>query len=135
MTKRGSGGIINLASNASFQPLPYMATYAATKAFVLSFSEALQYELAGTGVHVMAACPGPTATSFFDGVSTDVSAKNIDSSESVVNNTLEAFDRSKAVAYPGRPSVRVATWLSRLLPRALVVRIAAMASGRMGLHG
>ena len=135
MTKRGNGGIINLASNASFQPLPYMATYAATKAFVLSFSEALQYELAGTGVHVMAACPGPTATSFFDGVSTDVSAKDMDSSESVVNNTLEAFDRRKAVAYPGRPSVRVATWLSRLLPRGLVVRIAAMASGKMGLHG
>jgi uncharacterized protein len=135
MTKRGSGGIINLASNASFQPLPYMATYAATKAFVLSFSEALQYELAGTGVHVMAACPGPTATSFFDGVSTDVSAKDMDSSESVVNNTLEAFDRRKTVAYPGRPSVRVATWLSRLFPRALVVRIAAMASGKMGLHG
>jgi uncharacterized protein len=135
MTKRGRGGIINLASNASFQPLPYMATYAATKAFVLSFSEALQYELAGTGVHVMAACPGPTATSFFDGVSTDVSPKDMDSSESVVNKTLEAFDRKKAVAYPGRLSVRMATWLSRLLPRALVVCIAAMASGKMGLHG
>jgi NADP-dependent 3-hydroxy acid dehydrogenase YdfG len=53
MAKRGSGGIINLASNASFQPIPFMATYAATKAFVLHFSEALQFELAGTGVHVM----------------------------------------------------------------------------------
>src|SRR6202142_806299 len=89
MAARGKGGIINVASNASFQPVPYMATYAATKAFVLHFSEALQYELAGTGVHVMAACPGPTATSFFDGVSTDVSPKDIDSSESVVNKTLE----------------------------------------------
>jgi uncharacterized protein len=134
MAKRGRGGIINLASNASFQPLPYMTTYAATKAFVLSFSEALQYELAGTGVHVMAACPGPTATSFFDGVSTDVSPKDMDSSESVVQKTLKAFDRRKAVAYPGRTSVRAATWLPRLLPRALVVRIAAMASGKMGLH-
>jgi short-subunit dehydrogenase len=111
-----------------------MATYAATKAFVLSFSEALQYELAGTGVHVMAACPGPTATSFFDGVSTNVSPKDMDSSESVVNKTLEALDRRKAVAYPGRLSVRMATWLSRWLPRALVVRIAAMASEKMGLH-
>ncbi|EHP42682.1 dehydrogenase [Cupriavidus basilensis OR16] len=87
MTKRGKGGIINLASNASFQPLPYMGTYAATKAFVLFFSEALQYELAGTGVHVMAACPGPTATSFFDGVSTEVSPKDMDSSESVVQKS------------------------------------------------
>jgi short-subunit dehydrogenase len=134
MAKRGTGGIINLASNASFQPLPHMATYAATKAFVLFFSEALQFELAGTGVHVMAACPGPTATSFFDGVSTNVSPKDMDSSQSVVQKTLEAFDRRKAVAYPGRTSVRAATWLSRFLPRALVVRLAAMASAKMGLH-
>ncbi|MFP3567422.1 SDR family NAD(P)-dependent oxidoreductase [Paraburkholderia sp. SIMBA_030] len=134
MAERGKGGIINLASNASFQPLPHMATYAATKAFVLFFSEALQFELAGTGVHVMAACPGPTATSFFDGVSTNVSAKDMDSAESVVQKTLKAFDQRKAVAYPGRTSVRVATWLSRFLPRALVVRLAAMASGKMGLH-
>ncbi|MFP3550812.1 SDR family oxidoreductase [Paraburkholderia sp. SIMBA_049] len=135
MAKRGSGGIINLASNASFQPLPYMATYAATKAFVLSFSEALQFEIASAGVHVMAACPGPTATSFFDGVSTNVSSKDMDSSESVVQKTLKAFDQKKAVVYPGRTSVRVATLLPRLLPRALVVRLAAMASGKMGLHG
>ncbi len=135
MTKRGKGGIINLASNASFQPLPYMGTYAATKAFVLFFSEALQYELAGTGVHVMAACPGPTATSFFDGVSTEVSPKDMDSSESVVQKTLKAFDRRKAVAYPGRTSVRAATWMSRFVPRTLVVRLAAMATGKMGLQG
>ncbi len=134
MAKRKSGGIINLASNASFQPLPYMATYAATKAFVLFFSEALQFEIAGSGVHVMAACPGPTATSFFDGVSTNVSAKDMDSSESVVEKTLKAFDQRKAVVYPGRTSVRVATWASRFLPRGLVVRLAAMASGKMGLH-
>ena len=135
MAERGTGGIINLASNASFQPLPHMATYAATKAFVLHFSEALRFELAGTGVHVMAACPGPTATSFFDGVSTNVSPGNMDRAESVVQKTLDAFDRKKAVVYPGRASVRAATWLSRLLPRTLVVRIAAMASGKMGLHG
>lgn len=134
MAKRGRGGIINLASNASFQPLPHMATYAATKAFVLFFSEALQFELVGTGVHVMAACPGPTATSFFDGVSTNVSPKDMDSSESVVQETLKAFDKRKAVAYPGRTSVRAATLLSRLLPRGLVVHVAAMASGKMGLH-
>lgn len=83
----------------------------------------------------MAACPGPTATSFFDGVSTNVSPKDMDSSDSVVQQTLKAFDQRKVVAYPGRTSVRAATWLSRLLPRALVVRIAAMASGKMGLHG
>jgi len=61
MAARGRGGIINVASNASFQPLPYMATYAATKAFVLHFSEAIHHELTGNGVHVMATCSVPAA--------------------------------------------------------------------------
>src|SRR6266436_2798614 len=99
MAERQKGGIINIASNASFQPLPHMATYAATKAFVLYFSEALQYELADKGVHVMASCPGPTATSFFEGTPADVLAKDRDSSESVVENTLKDFEQKKAVAY------------------------------------
>src|SRR5882757_804334 len=76
--------LINLASNSSFQPLPYMAGYAATKAFVLYFSEAIQHELAEKGVHVMASCPGPTATSFFEGTSTNVASRDFDSSLSVV---------------------------------------------------
>jgi uncharacterized protein len=134
MAARGRGGIINLASNSSFQPLPYMAGYAATKAFVLYFSEAIQHELAAKGVHVMASCPGPTATSFFDGTSTNMSSRDFDSSLSVVEKTLESFDRGKTVAYPGRASVRVATLFSRFLPRSLVVRIAAVATGKMGLH-
>jgi uncharacterized protein len=133
MAARGKGGIINVASNASFQPLPYMATYAATKAFVLHFSEAIRHELAGGGVHVMATCPGPTATSFFEGTSTRMSSKDMDNSESVVRRTLEAFDQKRAVAYPGRKTVRITSWLPRLLPRALVVRIAGMATAKMGL--
>jgi len=134
MAARGRGGIINLASNSSFQPLPYMAGYAATKAFVLYFSEAIQHELAEKGVHVMASCPGPTATSFFEGTSTNMASRDFDSSLSVVEKTLESFDRGKSVAYPGRASVRVATWLSRFLPRSFVVQIAALATGKMGLH-
>jgi short-subunit dehydrogenase len=134
MSARGHGGVINLASNSSFQPLPYMAGYAATKAFVLYFSEAIQHELTEKGVHVMAACPGPTATGFFDGTSTNMSPKDFDSSLSVVEKTLEAFERGKSVAYPGRARVRLATWLSRFLPRTYVVRIAALATGQMGLH-
>src|SRR5258707_6683095 len=133
MAARGKGGIINVASNASFQPLPYMATYAATKAFVLHFSEAIRHELAGRGVHVMATCPGPTATSFFEGTSTHMSPKDMDSSESVVSRTLEAFDQKRAVAYPGRMSVRLASWLPRLFPRALIARIAGIATAKMGL--
>jgi short-subunit dehydrogenase len=134
MAIRGDGGIINIASNSAFQPLPHMATYAAAKAFVLHFSEALQHELKIRGVRVMAACPGPTAISFFDGTSTALSEKDMDSSEAVVQKILEAFDRGKAVAYPGRMIVRAATWLPRLLPRTLITRLAATATTNMGLH-
>jgi short-subunit dehydrogenase len=134
MKNRRRGGIINIASNASFQPLPAMATYAATKAFALHFSEALSYELADSGVHVMAACPGPTATQFFAGTTAKVSAKNMDSSQSVVRKTLDAFDKGKTIAYPTRMSVRLGTLLPRFLPRWLVTRIAAMATKNMCLH-
>jgi short-subunit dehydrogenase len=133
MVARGKGGIINLASNASFQPLPHMATYAAAKAFVLHFSEALKVELKGRGVQVMAVCPGPTATSFFDGVSTKMKDGAFDAAELVVRRALRSFDRKKSVAYPGRFSVRVATLLPRLLPRSVVVSAAASATGKMGL--
>jgi len=133
MVARGKGGIINVASNASFQPVPYMATYAATKAFVLHFSEAIRHELVGSGVQVMATCPGPTATSFFDGSSTHMSPNDMDSSESVVRGTLRAFDQERAVAYPGRRSVRLASLLPRLLPRTLVASIAGNAIAKMGL--
>lgn len=64
MRERGSGRILNVASTAGFQPGPYMATYFATKAFVVSFSEALSYELKGTGVTVTCYCPGATYTEF-----------------------------------------------------------------------
>jgi len=134
MRQRGAGGIINIASNASFQPLPAMATYAAAKAFVLHFSEALNQELAADGVQVMAACPGPTATSFFAGTSTSLAAKDLDTAESVVSKTLAAFDSGKAVAYPTRLSVRLGMLLPRLLPSALVRKAAGMATKKMGLH-
>jgi uncharacterized protein len=133
MVSRGSGGIINLASNSAFQPLPYMATYAAAKAFVLHFSEALGFELRGRGVQVMAVCPGPTATNFFEGVSTKMKDGAFDSAELVVRRTLQSFDRKKSVVYPGRFSVRVATWIPRLLPRGVIVRAAASAARTMGL--
>lgn len=133
MVSRGTGGIINLASNSAFQPLPHMATYAAAKAFVLHFSEALKFELRERGVQVMAVCPGPTATSFFEGVSTKMKDGAFDSAELVVRRTLRSFDQKKSVAYPGRFSVRVAIWLPRLLPRNVMVSAAASATGKMGL--
>src|SRR3954447_23403831 len=66
MLERGAGAILNVASIAGFQPIPYQATYGATKAFVLSFSEALHTDLAGTGVSCSALCPGPTRTEFVE---------------------------------------------------------------------
>jgi short-subunit dehydrogenase len=82
----------------------------------------------------MAACPGPTATEFFAGTSAKMSPKNLDSSQSVVRKTLDAFDQGKSVAYPTRISVRLGMLLPRLLPRWLVTRIAAMATKNMTLH-
>jgi short-subunit dehydrogenase len=65
MIKRGSGAVLNVASTAAFQPMPRQAVYAATKSFVLSFSNAIGKELSGTGVSITALCPGPTRTEFF----------------------------------------------------------------------
>lgn len=67
MAERGYGRVLNVASTAAFQPLPYMATYAATKAFVLALSEALWQEVRGTGVTVTCLAPGKTGTEFFEG--------------------------------------------------------------------
>lgn len=71
MLERGRGGVLNVASTAAFQPLPWMATYAATKAYVLSFSEAVWKELQGTGVHISCLCPGQTETEFFEDAGMD----------------------------------------------------------------
>jgi uncharacterized protein len=101
--------------------------------FVLHFSEALQAEFKERGVQVMAVCPGPTATSFFEGVSTKMTDNAFDSAELVVRRSLRSFDRRKSVAYPGRFSVRLATWFPRFLPRSVVIRAAASATGKMGL--
>jgi short-subunit dehydrogenase len=133
MVARGSGGIINLSSNAAFLPLPGLATYAATKAFVQHFTEALRFELKESGVHVMAAVPGPTATNFFQGVSVQMHAHEFDDAAHVADRTLEAFLRGETVAYPGRLKVRVGTWLPRLGPRDLIVKFAAAETSRMGL--
>lgn len=133
MVARGSGGIINVSSTAAFQPMPYQASYAATKAFVLSFTEALAEELRGTGVHVMAAHPGAVATGFFDGTSATIDP-GADTPDTVAADTLDDYARRRAVSYPGRRVNRALTWVARPLPRTVVARVAGAFNRRQGLH-
>src|SRR5690606_18194364 len=106
---RGSGGIVNVASVAAFQPMPFQATYAASKAFVLSFSESLAEELRGSGVHVMASHPGPIDTGFFDGTTATIQS-GADTPERIAARTLDDYAKRRAVSYPGQARYRAVTW-------------------------
>src|SRR5256712_9506049 len=102
MRERKRGAIINVASTAGFQPVPFMATYAATKAFVLSFSEALWEENRPYGIKVMALCPGVTETGFFDASRMERPPARISQTpEEVVNTALRALKRGKSSTISG----------------------------------
>ncbi|OWA11624.1 dehydrogenase [Streptomyces sp. CS113] len=134
MVERGRGGIVNIASTAAFQPMPYQASYAATKAFVLSFTEAVAEEVRGTGVRVMAAHPGATATGFFDRTTASMNPKFTDDPADVAARTLDDFARGRAVSFPGRASQRAGVWASRVLPRTTVTRLTGTLNRRLGFH-
>jgi short-subunit dehydrogenase len=119
------GGIINIASTAAFQPLAGAGVYAATKSFVLLFSEALSLEVEKSGVHVLATCPGPVATQFFANMNPKLKAEQMDQPGTIVRDTLRAFQKGKRVAYPGKLLTRLSTWGSRLMPRNMILRVAA----------
>ncbi len=126
MIERKSGAILNVASTAAFQAGPGMAVYFATKAYVLSFSEALHEEVRHYGVTVTALCPGPTATEFGEVAGWRGSAlidKLSAGSGDVVRAGLAALDKRRAVAIPGLVN-KVGAQGHRLLPRALLRRIA-----------
>lgn len=133
MAERGSGGIINVASTAAFQPMPFQASYAASKAFVLSFSEAVAEELRGTPVRVMAAHPGATATGFFDQTSHTMDTRFADATDRVAARTLDDFARGRAASYPGRPLFRAMTWAPRFLSRRVATRLGGAFNRRTGL--
>ncbi|WP_369790357.1 SDR family NAD(P)-dependent oxidoreductase [Rouxiella sp. WC2420] len=96
MIKRGDGAVINVASTAAMQPDPYMAIYGATKAFLLSFSEALWAENRQRGVRVLALCPGATDTAFFDVVNAEeASVGKRMKADTVVNLALKALDEQR----------------------------------------
>jgi len=127
MVARGRGAILNVASMSSFQPVPYLATYAATKAFLLSFTEALGVELAGTGVKVQALCPGNIPTGFQKVAGTEAVPFNRTppmSAAEVVDTSLRALEGGGVVVVPGRRD-RALVALQRFAPRALVLRLAA----------
>ncbi|HEX9176332.1 SDR family NAD(P)-dependent oxidoreductase [Mycobacterium sp.] len=116
MLARGHGRILNVASTIAFQPAPYQATYGASKAFVLSFSQALWAETRGSGVTVTALCPGPTRTGFVDALDADVSGtaiyRRLASPETVVAAGLRALDRGRPVVVPGLRNRVMATGAS-----------------------
>jgi uncharacterized protein len=122
MRERKGGAIINVASTAGFQPVPYMATYAATKAFVLSFSEALWEENRPYGIEVLALCPGVTETGFFAASHIEKPpARIVETAEDVVETALRGLKRRKSSIISGAPNkLMVAT--ERAMPRSLVLR-------------
>jgi short-subunit dehydrogenase len=122
--ERAGGGVIHVASTAAFQPVPYMAVYGATKAFVLSFSEALWAELRPRGVRVLALCPGATDTPFFDVAGANAAVGQRAAPADVVRAGLAAFARGKSYVVPGTGNFLVAQ-AARLLPRQAGVRLTA----------
>lgn len=126
MIARRSGTVMNIASTAAFQAVPHMATYAATKAFVLSFSQALSTELSRTGVQVMALCPGPTHTEFQKIANTQnarVPAFAYMDADTVVTQGLAALRRGRSLYVNGLLNTAMAGAV-RFTPRQLVNKLA-----------
>jgi short-subunit dehydrogenase len=124
MLARGRGGVINVASQMAFQPMPYFAAYAASKAFVLSFSEALAEELRGTGVTVTAVAPGFVSTEFTEVAGSGEPERRLPHLQPrrVVESGLRAHARGRTVTVVG-PFYEFLTFAGRFAPRALLRRM------------
>jgi uncharacterized protein len=124
MVARARGAILNVGSTAGFQPLPRQATYAATKAFVNSFTEALHTDLSGTGVTATVLCPGPTESEFaqeagigsFDGLPSFL----VDSAEDVARAAVDGLESGRRSVIPGAHNV-VSAFGGRFAPRSLLL--------------
>ena len=127
MLERKQGAIINVASTAGFQPVPFMATYAATKAFVLTFSEALWEENRPHGIQVIALCPGVTDTNFFEAARGQRPPARVSQTpEEVVDAALRGLARGKSHVISGWTNFFM-TQSERFVPRSVITRVA----GRM----
>ena len=125
MVDRGRGSVINIASTAAFQPLPGSAVYAASKSFVLSFSEAIRTELRGTGVTVTAVCPGPVKTEFtevagFGGVEDRTPSAVWMSAEEIAQHAVDGAANDRRVVVPGALN-RATALAGQHSPRALAL--------------
>lgn len=133
MLARQSGAIIHVASTAAFQGVPYFAVYSATKAFVLTFSEALSVECAERNVRISALCPGRTTTNFQHVAGTSsLDTSNPQSPDDVVRKGLEAIEKGKSHVVSGAQNQTVA-FAERFFPRAFASKAAARLYGRFKL--
>lgn len=128
MRKNGKGTIINVSSAAGFQPIPFMATYAATKAFVTSFSEAIAEENRPFGIQVLALCPGSTKTNFFAASNIDkpIQVKGQQTVEEVVETAMRAVKSGKTMTVSGFAN-KIGALLGTYVPAKLSTRVMAKA--------
>lgn len=126
MLRRGRGAVINVASNAAFQPSPWFAVYSASKTFVLNFGLALRQEYRRRGIRVLTLCPGPVETAFFDTIGTRKAAVigRMTTPEPVVRAALRALERDRGYVTPGLSNA-LAAHLTPRRPRTLVAALAA----------
>lgn len=131
MRERKQGTIINVSSAAGFQPIPFMATYAATKAFVTSFSEAVAEENRPFGIQVLALCPGSTKTNFHAAANMEraMAVKGQETAEDVVETAMRAIGTGRSMIVSGWTNWLVATGVN-FLPNSFITRV--MAKGMRG---
>jgi uncharacterized protein len=138
MIAKHRGGILNVSSSAGFLPIPGSAVYAATKAYVTSFSEALRAELCGTGVSVCALCPGPVVTEFQqvarrEGAQPDIGPNFlVVTVEQVVRDTLAALGADRPLVIPGF-AMKLLMLLARIMPMPILRWVARMSSRTRGV--
>ncbi len=125
MVARGHGAVVNVASTGGYLPAPYLAVYAATKAYVVSFTQALWAETRGTGVRVVAVSPGPTKT--------PMNTRGTRSAEAVVATVLRALAGNGPAVIDGRTNALTALLFGRLLPTRLTLAIARRIMARGGV--